>query len=172
MPIKVNAENQFVKPFDMTDKDVAQLWGEAVAIYKKGFNLTFDDDFEDELAIYKEQFTYRDEAESQIYDYLDMLVPEDWDAMTVAQQHQYTWCYFNNGAYRDEAGNAYVGTELQGSVSAKQILKNVFDIDSARGEKIARKIKLIMDNNIDWEYKVKKVKGKTVRGYFRKNIQK
>lgn len=172
MPIKVNAENQFVKPFDMTDKDVAQLWGEAVAIYKKGFNLTFDDDFEDELAVYKEQFTYRDEAESQIYDYLDMLVPEDWDAMTVAQQHQYTWCYFNNGTYRDEAGNAYVGTELQGSISAKQILKNVFDIDSARGERIARKIKLIMDNNIDFEYKIRKINGKSIRAYFRKNIQK
>ena len=56
-------------------------------------------------------------------------------------------------------------------MSAKQILKNVFDIDSARGEKIARKIKLIMDNHQDWEYKIKKVKGKTLRAYFRKNIQ-
>ena len=65
----------------------------------------------------------------------------------------------------------YEGVKLQSSVSAKQILKNVFDIDSARGEKIARKIKLIMDNNQDWEYKIKKVKGKTLRAYFRKNIQ-
>jgi hypothetical protein len=77
----VDAAKQFVKPFDMTDDDVLQLWGEAVGIYKKGFTLTFDEDFEDELAVYKERFTYRDEAENQIYDYLDMLVPEEWDSI-------------------------------------------------------------------------------------------
>ncbi|HEL0877126.1 TPA: helicase, partial [Streptococcus equi subsp. equi] len=153
------------------DRDVLQLWGEAVAIYKKGFTLTFDDDFEDELAVYKERFTYKDEAESQIYDYLDMLVPDEWEEMSVVQQHQYTWAYFNNGSYRNESGFVYEGVKLQASVSAKQILKNVFDIDSARGERIARKIKLIMDNHQDWEYRIKKIKGRTVRAYFKKNMQ-
>ena len=100
-----------------------------------------------------------------------MLVPEEWEDFSVTQQHQYTWFYFNDGSYRNESGLIYEGVKLQSSVSAKQILKNVFDIDSARGEKIARKIKLIMDNNQDWEYKIKKVKGKTLRAYFRKNIQ-
>lgn len=171
LPVLVDAGQQFVKPFDMTDHDVLQLWGEAVAIYKKGFILTFDDEFENELAVYKERFTYKDEAESQVYDYLEMLVPEEWEDFSVTQQHQYTWCYFNDGSYRNESGLLYEGVKLQSSVSAKQILKNVFDIDSARGEKIARKIKLIMDNNQDWEYKIKKVKGKTIRAYFRKNIQ-
>ena len=155
----------------MTDDDVLQLWGEAVAIYKKGFTLTFDEDFEDELAVYKERFTYRDEAENQIYDYLDMLVPEEWDSMSVIQQHQYTWAYFNNGVYRNDAGFIYEGVKPQESVSSKQILKNVFDIDVAKGDKLARKIKLIMDNNQDWEYKQKRVNGKMTRGYFRKNIQ-
>lgn len=55
LPVLVDADQQLVKPFDMTDRDVLQLWGEAVAIYKKGFTLTFDDDFEDELAVYKER---------------------------------------------------------------------------------------------------------------------
>ncbi|VTS50649.1 phage protein [Streptococcus anginosus] len=151
---------------------MAQLWGEAVAIYKKGFNLTFDDDFEDELAVYKEQFTYRDEAESQIYDYLDMLVPEDWDAMTVAQHISIRGAISIMERIETRQEMLMVGTELQGSVSAKQILKNVFDIDSARGERIARKIKLIMDNNIDFEYKIRKINGKSIRAYFRKNIQK
>ena len=128
-------------------------------------------EFENELAVYKERFTYKDEAESQVYDYLEMLVPEEWEDFSVTQQHQYTWFYFNDGSYRNESGLIYEGVKLQSSVSAKQILKNVFDIDSARGEKIARKIKLIMDNNQDWEYKIKKVKGKTIRAYFRKNIQ-
>lgn len=168
LPILVDAAKQFVKPFDMTDNDVLQLWGEAVAIYKKGFTLTFDEDFEDELAVYKERFTYRDEAENQIYDYLDMLVPEEWESMSVVQQHQYTWAYFNNGVYRNDAGFIYEGVKPQESVSSKQILKNVFDIDVAKGDKLARKIKLIMDNNQDWEYKVKKVNGKAIRGYFRK----
>lgn len=171
LPVLVDADQQFVKPFDMTDRDVLQLWGEAVAIYKKGFTLTFDDDFEDELAVYKERFTYKDEAESQIYDYLDMLVPDEWEEMSVVQQHQYTWAYFNNGSYRNESGFVYEGVKLQASVSAKQILKNVFDIDSARGERIARKIKLIMDNHQDWEYRIKKIKGRTVRAYFKKNMQ-
>ena len=171
LPVLVDAANQFVKPFDMTEKDVLQLWGEAVAIYKKGFVLTFEDDFEDELAVYKERFTYRDEAENQIYDYLDMLVPEEWESMSVVQQHQYTWAYFNNAHYRNETGLIYEGVQLQSSVSSKQILKNVFDIDVAKGDKLARKVKLIMDNNQDWEYKQKRIKGKMTRGYLRKNIQ-
>ncbi|HFI0773310.1 TPA: VapE domain-containing protein, partial [Streptococcus suis] len=122
LPVLVDAAKQFVKPFDMTDNDVLQLWGEAVAIYKKGFTLTFDEEFEDELAVYKERFTYRDEAENQIYDYLDMLVPEEWDSMSVVQQHQYTWAYFNNGVYRNDAGFIYEGVKPQESVSSKQIL--------------------------------------------------
>ncbi|EHJ56811.1 VapE domain-containing protein [Streptococcus urinalis] len=171
LPILVDADNQFVKPFDMTDQDVMQLWGEAVAIYKRGYTLTFDDDFEEELAVYKERFTYKDEAESQIYEYLDMLVPEEWDNFTIVQQHQYTFSYFNGGTYRDEIGNKYEGINLQSYVSSKQILKNVFDVDVARGDKLARKIKLIMDNHSDWEYKIRKVNNRSTRAYFRKNTQ-
>jgi predicted P-loop ATPase len=171
LPVLVDAAKQFVKPFDMTENDVLQLWGEAVAIYKKGFTLTFDEDFEDELAVYKERFTYRDEAENQIYDYLDMLVPEEWESMSVVQQHQYTWAYFNNGVYRNDAGFIYEGVKPQESVSSKQILKNVFDIDVAKGDKLARKIKLIMDNNQDWEYRRGRVAGKQFRGYFRRNSE-
>ena len=91
--------------------------------------------------------------------------------MSVVQQHQYTWAYFNNAHYRNETGLIYEGVQLQSSVSSKQILKNVFDIDVAKGDKLARKVKLIMDNNQDWEYKQKRIKGKMTRGYLRKNIQ-
>lgn len=61
----------------------------------------------------KERFTYLDEAENQIYDYLDILVPEEWDSMSVVQQHQYTWAYFNNGVYRNDDGFIYEGVKPQ-----------------------------------------------------------
>lgn len=56
-------------------------------------------------------------------------------------------------------------------MATKQILKNVFDIETAKGEKITRKIKLLMDNLEDWQEKRSRVNGRQVRGYFRKNIQ-
>lgn len=171
LPVLVDASKQFVKPFDMTEDDVLQLWGEAVAIYKKGFTLTFDDDIEEELAKYKERFTYKDEIESQVYEYLDMLVPHDWNQMSAVQRSQYTHCYFSNMDYRDAAGNIYDGVVLQEAVSTREILKNVFDLDTARGTKLAKQIKLMMDHDDGWEYGNRNYNGKKMRGYFRKNIQ-
>lgn len=171
LPVLVDAAKQFVKPFDMTDNDVLQLWGEAVAIYKKGFTLTFDDDIEEELAKYKERFTYKDEIESQVYEYLDMLVPHDWNQMSAVQRSQYTHCYFSNMDYRDAAGNIYDGVVLQEAVSTREILKNVFDLDTAKGTKLAKQIKLMMDHDDGWEYGNRNYNGKKMRGYFRKNIQ-
>ena len=170
-PILVNPELQRKHPMEMTEKQVDQIWGEAVALYKQGFDLVFDEETEKALVEYRKQFTYLDEVESQIYEYLDMLVPNNWDKMSAVQQHQYTWAYFNNAVYRDEDGKEYEGVVLQNFVATKQILKNVFDIETAKGEKITRKIKLLMDNLEDWQGKRSRVNGRQVRGYFRKNIQ-
>lgn len=170
-PILVNPELQRKHPMEMTERQVDQIWGEAVALYKQGFDLVFDEETEKALVEYRKQFTYLDEVESQIYEYLDMLVPNSWDKMSAVQQHQYTWAYFNNAVYRDEDGKEYEGVILQNFVATKQILKNVFDIETAKGEKITRKIKLLMDNLEDWQEKRSRVNGRQVRGYFRKNIQ-
>lgn len=172
LPVLVHADNQFMRPFDMTEEDVLQLWGEAVALYKKGFSLTFDEEVEQDLKVYKEQFAYKDEEEEQIYEYLDMLVPSNWSDMSMVQRHQFTYSYFNNQIYRDEVGNPVHGVVLQEAVSTRDILKNVFDVDTARGSKLAKKIKLMMDNDGDWEYGVRRTNGSQFRGYFRKNMQK
>ncbi len=44
----------------MTEEDVLQLWGE-LWLYTKGFSLTFDEEVEQDLKVYKEQFAYKDE---------------------------------------------------------------------------------------------------------------
>lgn len=89
-----------------------------MAIYKKDLSLPLMMSSENEATqVYKERFTYKDEAESQVYDYLEMLVPEEWEDFSVTQQHQYTWCYFNDGSYQEmspahirrcEANQAYL----------------------------------------------------------------
>ena len=84
-----------------------------MALYKQGFDLVFDEETEKALVEYRKQFTYLDEVESQIYEYLDMLVPNNWDKMSAVQQHQYTWAYFNNAVYRDEDGKEYERSSLQ-----------------------------------------------------------
>lgn len=170
-PLMVNGENQKRHPMEMTAEQVEQIWGEAVAIYKNGFDLTFDEDTEKALIEYRKNFAYLDEVENQIYDYLNMLVPKEWDKLNPNQQHQYTQHELNGVTYSNSEGIAYKGVVLQTFVSTKQILKNVFDMETARGEKLSRKIKMLMDHEIEWEYKVKKINGKSTRGYFRKNIQ-
>jgi len=63
----------------LTDDYVDQLWAEAVQLYRAGESLFLDKEQSELAADTRENFTEEDALEGQIQEYLDTLVPADWD---------------------------------------------------------------------------------------------
>lgn len=160
LPVLANNKQQKKHPMNMTPEVVEQIWGEAVTIYEKGFDLMFDDETEKELHEYREQFMFRDEIEMQVLQYLEMPVPQNWESKTTTEQCLYTSKYFANSP-EWKPGNH----ELQ-RVSTREIMFNIFRRES-NDQKLSKKISFIMDNLQGWEKHSYKIKGKTTRGYKR-----
>ena len=160
LPVLANNNQQKKHPMNMTPETVEQIWGEAVTIYEKGFDLMFDDETEKELHEYREQFMFRDEIEIQVLQYLEMPVPQNWESKTTTEQSLYTLKYFSNSP-EWKPGNH----ELQ-RVSTREIMFNIFRRES-NDQKLSKKISFIMDNLQNWEKQIYKSNGKTTRGYKR-----
>ena len=160
LPVLANNNQQKKHPMNMTPETVEQIWGEAVTIYEKGFDLMFDDETEKELHEYREQFMFRDEIEMQVLQYLEMPVPQNWESKTTTEQSLYTLKYFANSPEWKSGGY-----ELQ-RVSTREIMFNIFRRES-NDQKLSKKISFIMDNLQNWEKQIYKSNGKTTRGYKR-----
>lgn len=160
LPVLANNNQQKKHPMNMTPETVEQIWGEAVTIYEKGFDLMFDDETEKELHEYREQFMFRDEIEIQVLQYLEMPVPQNWESKTTTEQSLYTLKYFANSPEWKSGGH-----ELQ-RVSTREIMFNIFRRES-NDQKLSKKISFIMDNLQNWEKQIYKSNGKTTRGYKR-----
>ena len=160
IPVLANNNQQKKHPMNMTPETVEQIWGEAVTIYEKGFDLMFDDETEKELHEYREQFMFRDEIEIQVLQYLEMPVPKNWESKTTTEQSLYTLKYFANSPEWKSGGH-----ELQ-RVSTREIMFNIFRRES-NDQKLSKKISFIMDNLQNWEKQIYKSNGKTTRGYKR-----
>lgn len=158
LPVLACNKQQKKHPMNMTPETVEQIWGEAVTIYEKGFDLMFDDETEKELHEYRERFMYRDEIELQVMQYLAMPVPQNWESKTTTEQCLYTSKYFANSP-EWKPGNH----ELQ-RVSTREIMFNIFRRES-NDQKLSKKIGFMMDNLSGWEKSVYKVNGKATRGY-------
>lgn len=160
LPVLANNKQQKKHPMNMTPEVVEQIWGEAVTIYEKGFDLMFDDETEKELHKYREQFMFRDEIEMQVLQYLAMPVPQNWESKTTTEQCLYTSKYFANSPEWKSGGH-----ELQ-RVSTREIMFNIFRKES-NDQKLSKKISFMMDNLQGWEKQIYKSNGKTTRGYKR-----
>lgn len=160
LPVLANNKQQKKHPMNMTPEVVEQIWGEAVTIYEKGFDLMFDDETEKELHEYREQFMFRDEIEMQVLQYLAMPVPQNWESKTTTEQCLYTSKYFANSPEWKSGGQ-----ELQ-RVSTREIMFNIFRKES-NDQKLSKKISFMMDNLQGWEKQIYKSNGKTTRGYKR-----
>lgn len=160
LPVLAHNNQQKKHPMNMTPEVVEQIWGEAVTIYEKGFDLMFDDETEKELHEYREQFMFRDEIETQVLQYLEMPVPQNWESKTTTEQCLYTSKYFANSPEWKSGGQ-----ELK-RVSTREIMFNIFRRES-NDQKLSKKISFIMDNLQGWEKRIYKIKGKTIRGYKR-----
>lgn len=66
----------------LTDEYIAQIWAEAVHLYRAGETLYMDEAQAEVTAAAREEFIEEDALQGQIEEYADTLVPNDWDQMS------------------------------------------------------------------------------------------
>ena len=166
MPILVNPEEQKKHPMQMTEGDIIQIWGEAVALYKNGYDLDSFDKLDTERVEYQESFKYIDPMVEEINGYLDLLLPENFSELNITRQRQLAQSQLYGFKYQLVEDGTYELTTKQDFVTLKQIAYNVFNKE-ATDKKIISRIKIWMDNNPDFKNIRKAVRGRYVRGYER-----
>ena len=166
MPILVNPDEQKKHPMKMEEADIIQLWGEAVSLYKNGYDLDSFDKLDEKRIEYQESFKYIDPMVEEIERYLDLLLPENFSELNITQQRQLAQSQLYGFKYQLVEDGTYELTTKQDFVTLKQIAYNVFNKEATDKKTISR-IKIWMDNNPDFKNTRKSVNGSLIRGYKR-----
>ena len=98
---------------DLTDYEIAQIWAEAVYLYKAGEPLFLDKQLEEEARNVQKQHTEDDDRAGAILKYLETLIPENWEDMTVFQRRA-----FLQG---DDDETMAIGVHVRGRICVAEI---------------------------------------------------
>lgn len=111
------------RPWDVAEA-VPQIWAEALLIYKQGEKLFLEPEIERMAEREQTAALESDVREGMIADYLETLLPEDWDKMDLAQRR---------GFLRDDpfTGGNRTGTEKRQYVSAVEVWAECFGREPA-----------------------------------------
>ena len=85
-PVRVSGSS-ILHPWDM--KDIDQIWAEAVCAYRNGEELFLKDDVAAEAYAQQREAMESDDREGVVQDYLDRLLPADWDKYDLYQRRSY-----------------------------------------------------------------------------------
>lgn len=100
--------------WDITSDLVDQIWAEAIVKYRDGEELYLKGDVSDLAYEAQQEAMEADDREGLVSDYLDRLLPENWDAMDLYQRRSYL-----GGVEFD--GAAVIGTVRRGKVCIMEI---------------------------------------------------
>lgn len=111
-------------PWDLTKQDIAQIWAEALTLYNAGEELILKGE-EAALAMERQQDALEnDDREGLVREYLDTLLPPDWQTMTLSQRR-----VFLDSEEFDQAGKK--GTVRREKVCNVEIWAECFGKDPA-----------------------------------------
>lgn len=74
---------------DLTESEVDQIWAEAMVMYKKGEPLFLSEEAKSIAEHEQEEHSENDERSGIIENYLDRLLPTDWDSMDLYERRAY-----------------------------------------------------------------------------------
>lgn len=140
----VNTSNKAVKkPWELTKEDVNQIWAETLVRYESGEEL-FLTGAETEAAVMAQSAAMEsDEREGMVADYLDMLLPEDWDKKDLGERRNYIDLY--------DKANPPVGSRPRKFVCNVEIWAECFNRDPASIQrKDSYEISSIMKKQEGW----------------------
>lgn len=86
--VKVNGNSKY-KPWEMTGEVVEQIWAEVALLAKAGEKLYLEPHLESFAQEEQREAMEQDDREGIVRDYLDMLLPDNWDDMDVYRRRDY-----------------------------------------------------------------------------------
>ena len=86
--VKVTGQGK-CKPWEMTAELVQQIWAEVAEIARSGEKLYLDADLEAYARQEQREAMEQDDREGIVRNYLDMLLPDDWDSMDYYRRREY-----------------------------------------------------------------------------------
>lgn len=100
--------------WELTREEVELIWAEALYYYKKGETLHLPKELEPIAVQEQKEAMEQDEREGTIRDYLEMLLPENWESMTLYERRN-----FINGS--EFEGSRKVGVKKRNRVCNMEI---------------------------------------------------
>lgn len=143
-PVRVYGQS-VKKPWQLMADEVAQIWTEAVLVYHAGEELYLEGDAAVMAVSEQVEAMETDDREGLVRTYLDTLLPENWDSMSLYDRRN-----FLNGS---EFGSVnHVGTVKRTTVCNMEIWCECFGRDSSALKKMdSFEISGIMKNMKGWE---------------------
>ena len=77
------------RPWELTDEDVDQIWAEASAHFKAGEELYLTGEIAEMAVIEQREAMEKDDREGIVAEYLDTLLPENWEHMDIYRRREY-----------------------------------------------------------------------------------
>ena len=87
-PVRVNGES-VRKPWQISGEDVLQIWAEAKAVYESGERLYLEGDVAAMATSEQAEAMETDDREGLVRTYLDTLLPENWDSMSLYDRRNF-----------------------------------------------------------------------------------
>ncbi|MBU7461251.1 virulence protein [Lactiplantibacillus pentosus] len=178
-PIKCGVQPVTKNPLKAKQADMLQILAEAKTWFDAGEKLYFDQQTLNEAKTYQQEAQVIDPMREAVNDYLTMMVPTNWEELTISVKQSY-FTAIENGNPIDSDSESWLHAKLAPNkepiqrTTTREIMAVVFDhatnkYFSGRTNTEAKKIKLIMDNMEGWEYRRTRMSNKQTRGYVRLN---
>ena len=108
---------------DLTQPVIDQLWAEAAARYQDGEKLTLSPDLAARALEQQQEFTEDDPRRGLVENYLDVLLPADWESMDIPRRQ---------GWFSEDPDMRAIGTQRRDYVSAVEVWAECFGADPRR----------------------------------------
>lgn len=175
IPVQCGVQAATKDVFKITNEYILQVLAEARELYKAGENLFLDEETSKELEVTQEKNVVDDPLEEEIKDYLNMLVPYNWEEYNMFNRRNYFVKYYGNSEPSDKQGNKLRKSDLvpMETITTKEIIQAVLnitgrDVMSASRGNYGKKINLIMNSDKDF-HKTENIfiNGRRTRGWKR-----
>lgn len=153
--------------WELTREEVEMIWAEALHYYKKGETLHLPKELEPIAVQEQKEAMEQDEREGTIRDYLEMLLPENWESMTLYERRN-----FINGS--EFEGSRKIGVKKRNRVCNMEIWCECFGKERGNLKRQdANEIAAIMSGIEGWKRPEGKMRFSiygVVKGYVRDEV--
>jgi hypothetical protein len=89
LPVDLDKSKATKNIFEITDREVGQIWAEAVQFYKAGEKLYLTGEAEEQSKTEQKRHSESDERIGLIYNYLEIKLPEDWSELDIYKRREH-----------------------------------------------------------------------------------